>query len=82
MRFRQSAFTIDNGCLLRFAQRRRPWSGSDEAVRSLDALLDGPPGTRPLGLPEAPWQPTLREAGGEDCPSHRPSAAPAAGPPA
>ena len=51
-----SAFTIDT-VPARFAKTGDPWSGIDEAVGSLDALLEQAARDEASGLPDAPWPP-------------------------
>jgi hypothetical protein len=76
-----AAFTIDT-VPARFAKAGDPWSGIDEAVGSLDALLDQATRDEAAGLPDAPWPPHYEKQEGEDArvqPSKRRTAA---GPPA
>jgi DNA ligase D-like protein (predicted polymerase) len=77
-----SQFTIDT-VPARFAQRGDPWSGIDEAVGSLDALLQQAERDEASGLPDAPWPPHYEKQTGEDArvqPSKRRAAGGAAEP--
>jgi DNA ligase D-like protein (predicted polymerase) len=60
-----SAFTIDT-VPARFAQVGDPWSGIDEAVGSLDALLEQAARDEASGLPDAPWPPHYEKQTGEE----------------
>jgi hypothetical protein len=60
-----AAFTIDT-VPARFAKAGDPWSGIDEAVGSLDALLDQATRDEAAGLPDAPWPPHYEKQSGED----------------
>jgi DNA ligase D-like protein (predicted polymerase) len=58
-------FTIDT-VPARFARVGDPWSGIDEAVGSLDALLEQAARDEAAGLPDAPWPPHYEKQSGED----------------
>ena len=58
-----SLFTIDT-VPARFASVGDPWEGMDSAVGSLGGLLELAAADEAAGLPDAPWPPELREAGG------------------
>jgi bifunctional non-homologous end joining protein LigD len=60
-----SAFTIDT-VPARFARLGDPWSGIDEAVGSLDALLEQAVRDEAAGLPDAPWPPHYEKQSGEE----------------
>jgi bifunctional non-homologous end joining protein LigD len=80
-----SAFTIDT-VPARFADIGDPWSGIDEAVGSLDALLEQAARDEASGLPDAPWPPHYEKQTGEEArvqPSKRrtPSGSPKQGSP-
>jgi bifunctional non-homologous end joining protein LigD len=60
-----SAFTIDT-VPGRFAKVGDPWSGIDEAVGSLGALLEQAARDEAAGLPDAPWPPHYEKQTGED----------------
>jgi bifunctional non-homologous end joining protein LigD len=60
-----SAFTIDT-VPARFAKAGDPWSGMDEAVGSLDALLEQAARDEAAGLPDAPWPPHYEKQSGEE----------------
>ena len=60
-----AAFTIDT-VPARFAKVGDPWSGIDEAVGSLDALLDQATRDEASGLPDAPWPPHYEKQTGEE----------------
>jgi DNA ligase D-like protein (predicted polymerase) len=60
-----AAFTIDT-VPARFAKVGDPWSGIDEAVGSLDALLEQASRDEAAGLPDAPWPPHYEKQTGED----------------
>ena len=60
-----SAFTIDT-VPDRFAEIGDPWSGIDEAVGSLDALLEQANRDEAAGLPDAPWPPHYEKQTGEE----------------
>jgi bifunctional non-homologous end joining protein LigD len=60
-----SAFTIDT-VPARFAEIGDPWSGIDEAVGSLDALLEQAARDEASGLPDAPWPPHYEKQTGEE----------------
>jgi bifunctional non-homologous end joining protein LigD len=50
----------------RFAKAGDPWSGIDEAIGSLDALLEQAARDEAAGLPDAPWPPHYEKQAGED----------------
>jgi hypothetical protein len=60
-----AGFTIDT-VPARFAKLGDPWSGIDEAVGSLDALLEQAARDEAAGLPDAPWPPHYEKQEGED----------------
>jgi bifunctional non-homologous end joining protein LigD len=60
-----SVFTIDT-VPARFAQLGDPWAGIDEAVGSLDALLEQAARDEASGLPDAPWPPHYEKQSGEE----------------
>ena len=60
-----AAFTIDT-VPARFAQSGDPWEGMNEAVGSLDALLEQAARDEASGLPDAPWPPHYEKQSGED----------------
>jgi bifunctional non-homologous end joining protein LigD len=60
-----AAFTIDT-VPARFAKVGDPWSGMDEAVGSLDALLEQAARDEAAGLPDAPWPPNYEKQPGEE----------------
>jgi bifunctional non-homologous end joining protein LigD len=76
-----SAFTIDT-VPARFGQVGDPWSGIDEAVGSLDALLEQAARDEASGLPDAPWPPHYEKQEGEDARVQPSKRRPAASPPA
>jgi bifunctional non-homologous end joining protein LigD len=57
-------FTIDT-VPGRFAQQGDPWSGIDEAVGSLEPLLELAARDEAAGLPDAPWPPHFTKQAGE-----------------
>ena len=59
-----AAFTIDT-VPGRFAEIGDPWAGMDDAVGSLDALLEQATGDEAAGLPDAPWPPHYEKQAGE-----------------
>jgi bifunctional non-homologous end joining protein LigD len=59
-----AAFTIDT-VPSRFASVGDPWAGLDEAVGSLDALLELADRDDAAGLPDAPWPPHYEKQTGE-----------------
>jgi DNA ligase D-like protein (predicted polymerase) len=59
-----AAFTIDT-VPQRFAAAGDPWAGMDEAVGSLDALLELAARDEAAGLPDAPWPPHYEKQVGE-----------------
>ena len=72
-----SVFTIDT-VPARFAKIGDPWQGIDEAVGSLDALLEQAARDEASGLPDAPWPPHYEKQSGEESrvqPSKRRAAA-------
>src|SRR5690348_6783576 len=73
-----AAFTIDT-VPARFAKIGDPWSGIDEAVGSLDALLEQASRDEAAGLPDAPWPPHYEKQSGEQ-PRVQPSKRRASGP--
>ncbi len=58
-------FTIDT-VPARFARLGDPWEGMDEAVGSLDDLLEQAARDEAAGLPDAPWPPHYEKQEGED----------------
>jgi bifunctional non-homologous end joining protein LigD len=60
-----AAFTIDT-VPGRFARIGDPWSGMDEAVGSLDGLLEQAARDEAAGLPDAPWPPNYEKQPGEE----------------
>ena len=50
----------------RFAKAGDPWEGMNEAVGSLDALLEQAARDEAAGLPDAPWPPHYEKQSGED----------------
>jgi bifunctional non-homologous end joining protein LigD len=58
-------FTIDT-VPARFAASGDPWEGMNEAVGSLDALLEQAARDEAAGLPDAPWPPHYEKQSGED----------------
>ena len=60
-----SVFTIDT-VPARFAKIGDPWQGIDEAVGSLDALLEQAARDEASGLPDAPWPPHYEKQSGEE----------------
>jgi DNA ligase D-like protein (predicted polymerase) len=58
-------FTIDT-VPDRFARVGDPWAGMDEAVGSLDGLLEQAARDEAEGLPDAPWPPHYEKQEGED----------------
>src|ERR1700761_3110937 len=77
-----SEFTIDT-VPARFARVGDPWSGIDEAVGSLELLLEQAARDEAAGLPDAPWPPHYEKQSGEEArvqPSkRRPSSGPSGG---
>jgi bifunctional non-homologous end joining protein LigD len=59
-----AAFTIDT-VPARFAKIGDPWAGMDEAVGSLEALLEQAARDEAAGLPDAPWPPHYEKQTGE-----------------
>jgi bifunctional non-homologous end joining protein LigD len=59
-----AAFTIDT-VPARFAKIGDPWAGMDDAVGSLDALLEQAARDEAAGLPDAPWPPHYEKQTGE-----------------
>jgi len=59
-----AAFTIDT-VPARFAQIGDPWAGIDDAVGSLEALLEQAARDEAAGLPDAPWPPHYEKQTGE-----------------
>jgi bifunctional non-homologous end joining protein LigD len=59
-----AAFTIDT-VPARFAEVGDPWEGMDDAVGSLDGLLDLAARDEAAGLPDAPWPPHYEKQTGE-----------------
>jgi len=73
-----AGFTIDT-VPARFAASGDPWEGMNEAVGSLDALLEQAARDEAAGLPDAPWPPHYEKQSGEDArvqPSKRRELAP------
>jgi DNA ligase D-like protein (predicted polymerase) len=60
-----SAFTIDT-VPGRFAKVGDPWEGMNEAVGSLDALVEQANRDEAAGLPDAPWPPHYEKQTGEE----------------
>ena len=60
-----ATFTIDT-VPARFAASGDPWEGMNEAVGSLDALLEQAARDEAAGLPDAPWPPHYEKQSGED----------------
>ncbi|MGH3156674.1 MAG: DNA polymerase domain-containing protein, partial [Streptosporangiaceae bacterium] len=60
-----AAFTIDT-VPGRFARAGDPWSGIDQAVGSLGALLEQAARDEASGLPDAPWPPHYEKQSGEE----------------
>ena len=60
-----SEFTIDT-VPVRFARVGDPWSGIDEAVGSLEPLLEQAARDEASGLPDAPWPPHYEKQTGEE----------------
>jgi bifunctional non-homologous end joining protein LigD len=60
-----SEFTIDT-VPARFANIGDPWSGIDEAVGSLEPLLEQAARDEAAGLPDAPWPPHYEKQSGEE----------------
>jgi DNA ligase D-like protein (predicted polymerase) len=60
-----AAFTIDT-VPARFASSGDPWEEMNEAVGSLDALLEQAARDEAAGLPDAPWPPHYEKQEGED----------------
>jgi bifunctional non-homologous end joining protein LigD len=59
-----AAFTIDT-VPGRFASVGDPWAGIDDAVGSLEALLEQAARDEAAGLPDAPWPPHYEKQAGE-----------------
>jgi bifunctional non-homologous end joining protein LigD len=59
-----AVFTIDT-VPARFADIGDPWAGMDEAVGSLEALLEQAARDEAAGLPDAPWPPHYEKQAGE-----------------
>jgi bifunctional non-homologous end joining protein LigD len=59
-----AAFTIDT-VPARFADIGDPWHGIDDAVGSLEALLEQAARDEASGLPDAPWPPHYEKQAGE-----------------
>jgi DNA ligase D-like protein (predicted polymerase) len=59
-----AAFTVDT-VPARFASVGDPWAGMDEAVGSLDGLLELADRDDAAGLPDAPWPPHYDKQAGE-----------------
>jgi len=59
-----SRFTIDT-VPARFASLGDPWAGMNDAVGSLDALLELAARDEAAGLPDAPWPPNYEKQAGE-----------------
>jgi bifunctional non-homologous end joining protein LigD len=60
-----ATFTIDT-VPARFAKTGDPWEGMNEAVGSLDTLLEQAARDEAAGLPDAPWPPHYEKQSGED----------------
>jgi bifunctional non-homologous end joining protein LigD len=60
-----AAFTIDT-VPARFAAVGDPWEGIDEAVGSLEPLLEQAARDEAAGLPDAPWPPHYEKQDGEE----------------
>ena len=76
-----AAFTIDT-VPGRFAKVGDPWEGIDEAVGSLNGLLEQADRDEAAGLPDAPWPPHYEKQTGEDArvqPSKRRTSQPSPG---
>jgi bifunctional non-homologous end joining protein LigD len=59
-----AAFTIDT-VPARFAKLGDPWAGMDDAIGSLEALLEQAARDEAAGLPDAPWPPHYEKQAGE-----------------
>src|ERR1700691_4708547 len=59
-----AAFTVDT-VPERFKRAGDPWEGMDEAVGSLEPLLELAARDEAAGLPDAPWPPHYEKQGGE-----------------
>ncbi len=59
-----AAFTIDT-VPARFAEIGDPWEGMDDAVGSLEGLLDLATRDEAAGVPDAPWPPHYEKQAGE-----------------
>jgi bifunctional non-homologous end joining protein LigD len=59
-----AAFTIDTAPE-RFSRVGDPWAGMDDAVGSLDGLLELAARDEAAGLPDAPWPPHFEKQAGE-----------------
>jgi bifunctional non-homologous end joining protein LigD len=59
-----AAFTVDT-VPERFNRAGDPWEGMDEAVGSLEPLLELAARDEAAGLPDAPWPPHYEKQGGE-----------------
>ena len=59
-----AAFTVDT-VPARFASTGDPWAGMDEAVGSLDGLLELADRDEAAGVPDAPWPPHYDKQAGE-----------------
>jgi bifunctional non-homologous end joining protein LigD len=73
-----ASFTIDT-VPARFAEVGDPWAGMDDAVGSLDGLLELADRDEAAGLPDAPWPPNYDKQAGE-APRVQPSKRRAPGP--
>jgi bifunctional non-homologous end joining protein LigD len=60
-----AAFTIDT-VPARFASIGDPWAGIDEAIGSLDGLLELAARDEAAGVPDAPWPPHYEKQAGEE----------------